>query len=168
VLPTNMTVRLATLDDAGEIAEMSRTLIETDLGWTWTVARVARNIASRNSVTIVACDDERLIGFAIMYFGDEHAHLNLLAVRAGFQRLGIGKHLVRWLEESALVAGIGIIRLELRESNRSARRFYEHLGFTEIGRIAGYYAGVEAAIRMGCDIRRAASGPVPDVRSLLR
>ena len=168
MLPANITVRLATLADASEIAEMSRTLIETGLGWTWTVARVARNIASENTVTVVACDAERLIGFAIMYFGDEHGHLNLLAVRTGYQRAGIGQYLVRWLEESALVAGIGNIRLELRGSNRGARRFYQRLGFSEVGRIPAYYAGVEAAIRMTRDIRRGPSGPLPDVRSLLR
>ena len=89
-----------------------------------------------------------------MYFGDEHAHLNLLAVRAAYQRSGVGRHLVEWLEESALAAGIGAIRLELRASNRGARRFYERLGFAEIGRVPEYYGGVETAVRMARDIRR--------------
>src|SRR5262245_36453794 len=102
-----------------------------------------------------------------MYFGDEHAHLNLLAVRPRYQRAGMGRHLIRWLEESALVAGISTIRLELRASNRGARRFYERLGFAEVGRIPDYYAGVETAVRMARDIRRAPNGPLPDVRSLL-
>lgn len=161
-------MRLATLAEAGEIADMSRALIETGLGWSWTRERVTRNIASPNTVTAVACDAERLIGFAIMYFGDDHGHLNLLAVRPRYQRAGIGRYLVRWLEESALVAGIGTIRLELRASNRSARRFYERLGFAEVSRIPDYYGGVETAVRMARDIRRGASGPLPDVRTFLR
>ena len=131
MLPDNVTVRLATLADAAEIAGLSRELIETGLGWSWTRARVARNIASSSTTTLVACDGERLIGFAIMYFGDEHAHLSLLAVRPAYQRSGVGRHLVEWLEESALAAGIGAIRLELRASNRGARRFYGRLGFAE-------------------------------------
>jgi ribosomal-protein-alanine N-acetyltransferase len=148
---------------------MSRALIETGLGWSWTRERVARNISSASTVTVVAFDGDRLIGFAIMYFGDEHAHLNLLAVRPRYQRAGLGRYLVHWLEESALVAGIGTIRLELRASNRGARRFYERLGFAEVGRVPDYYAGVETAVRMARDIRRASNGgPLPDVRSLLR
>jgi len=168
MLPDNLTVRLATLADSAEIAGLSRELIETGLGWSWTRARVARNIASAVTTTLAACDGEHLIGFAIMFFGDEHAHLNLLAVRPGYQRSGVGRHLVGWLEESALVAGIGSIRLELRASNRGARRFYERLGFAEIGRVAEYYGGVETAVRMARDIRRASNAPVPDWRRLLR
>jgi len=168
MLPANIILRLGTLADAGEIAEMSRELIEAGLGWAWTRARVTRNIVSTSTVTLAACDAERLIAFAIMYFGDDHAHLNLLAVRPAWQRSGIGRHLVRWLEESALVAGVGTIRLELRASNRGARRFYEKLGYAEVARVPDYYAGVEAAIRMTRDIRRGKVGPVPNVLALLR
>jgi ribosomal-protein-alanine N-acetyltransferase len=168
MLPPNITVRLATLADAGEIAAMSRELIETGLGWTWTQARVARNIASPSTVTLATCEAERLVGFAIMYFGDDHAHLSLLAVRRAWQRAGIGRHLVAWLEEAGLVAGIGTIRLELRASNRGARRFYERLGFQEVARVPEYYGGVETAVRMARDIRRGLAGPVPNIRELLR
>jgi ribosomal-protein-alanine N-acetyltransferase len=168
MLPPNITVRLATLADASEIAGMSRELIETGLGWTWTQARVARNIASPSTVTLATCEAERLVGFAIMYFGDDHAHLSLLAVRRAWQRAGIGRHLVAWLEEAGLVAGIGTIRLELRASNRGARRFYERLGFQEVARVPEYYGGVETAVRMARDIRRGLAGPVPNIRELLR
>ena len=168
MLPANITVRPATPADAGEIAQFSRDLIESGLGWTWTRARVERNIRSAATVAIVACEGDRRVAFAIMYFGDEHAHLNLLAVRPDRQRAGIGRHLVGWLEESALVAGIGTIRLELRATNRAARRFYEHLGFSEIARVAAYYAGVEDAVRMSREIRRAPQGPIPDARALLK
>ena len=109
MLPSNVTVRLATLADAAEIADLSRAVIETGLGWGATRERVARNIASPATTTVVACDAERLIAFAIMYFGDDHAHLNLLAVRPAFQRAGVGRYLVEWLEASALVAGVGAL-----------------------------------------------------------
>jgi ribosomal-protein-alanine N-acetyltransferase len=168
MLPPNIIVRFATLADAGEIAAMSRELIETGLGWTWTQARVARNIASPSTVTLATCEAERLVGFAIMYFGDDHAHLSLLAVRRAWQRAGIGRHLVAWLEEAGLVAGIGTVRLELRASNRGARRFYERLGFQEVARVPEYYGGVETAVRMARDIRRGLAGPVPNIRELLR
>src|SRR5258707_11988311 len=66
---------------------MSRDLIETGLGWSWGPDRVARSIANKDTFTLLACDHDRVVAFAIMYFGDEHAHLNLLAVRPSHQRL---------------------------------------------------------------------------------
>jgi ribosomal-protein-alanine N-acetyltransferase len=164
-----LSLRPGTPDDAEEIARLSRDLIERGLGWSWTAARVARNIRSRSVATVVAAAPARarIAGFALMYFGDEHAHLSLLAVRPEWQRAGVGRQLVNWLEESALVAGIGVIRLELRASNRPAHRFYARLGFAETARVPAYYSGVETAVRMARDIRRGAPGPVPDIGRLL-
>jgi [ribosomal protein S18]-alanine N-acetyltransferase len=167
VPPANLTVRLATLDDAAEIAAMSRDLIESGLGWTWTVARVARNIRNPSTLTVVTCTPERIAAFAIMFCSDEHAHLSLLAVRPEWQRAGLGRQLVAWLEESALAAGIGTLRLELRESNRAASRFYARLGFAEFARVPAYYGGVETAVRMSRDIRRGPTGPLPGIGRLL-
>ncbi len=168
MIPANVTLRLATLADSLEIAEMSRDYIEAGLGWSWTRTRVARNIASPNTVTLVASDQERIIAFSIMYCGDEHAHLNLLAVRPEYRRAGIGAHLVRWLEATALTAGIATIRLELRAGNEAARSFYRKLGFAEIARVPHYYGGVETAVRMSQDVRRAPGGAPVDWKRFLR
>jgi ribosomal-protein-alanine N-acetyltransferase len=153
---TNITLRLATRSDAQAIATLSRDLIEAGLAWSWTPERVARSIANRDTVTLVACDAERVIAFAIMHFGDARGRLNLLAVRARYQRTGIGRRMVAWLEASALVAGIEAIELELRRDNAGARRFYERLGFRPVGIVARYYGGTVDALRMARDIRRVA------------
>ncbi len=153
---TNIMLRLATPGDAPAIATMSRDLIEAGLAWSWTPERVARSIANRDTVTLVACDGERVIAFAIMHFGDTRGRLNLLAVRARYQRTGIGRRLVAWLEASALVAGIEAVELELRRDNGGARRFYERLGFRPVGIVARYYGGAVDALRMARDVRRVA------------
>jgi ribosomal-protein-alanine N-acetyltransferase len=149
----NLTLRLAVPADAAPIAAMSRELIEAGLPWTWTPERVARTLAQRETLVLTARDGERLAGFAIMQFGDERAHLSLLAVRPEYQRRGIGRHMLEWLIESALTAGIASVHLELRESNRGARRFYLNQGFAETARIPGYYRGAETAVRMLRQIR---------------
>ena len=74
------TLSLAHYPDALEIAEMSRDLIEHGLAWSWTPARVRRAILGRDSCVLVARRERKIAGFAIMHFGDEVAHLNLLAV----------------------------------------------------------------------------------------
>lgn len=150
-----MNLRLASYADAQMIALMSRELIETGLkGWSWDPKRVAKAIQAKDTLVVVAAVRSHITGFSIMNFGDEQAHLSLLAVKPSHQRCGIGKRLVTWLEESALVAGITTFNLELRANNYAARDFYRAMGFTEVAYIPGYYNGVETALRMSRDIRR--------------
>lgn len=149
----NPTLRLATLGDAIPIAAMSRELIEMGLGWAWTPERVLRCMRHRDTLVITACDGGQLTGFAIMLFGDERAHLSLLAVHPDYQHLGIGAQMLDWLTQTALTAGIATMHLELRERNQGARAFYVKQGFSETARIPGYYRGVETAVRMLRDIR---------------
>ena len=151
--PQHLTLKLAAIADAEPIAAMSRALIETGLPWTWTPRRVARSLARPETLVLTARDAERLVGFAIMQFGDERAHLSLLAVQADYQRQGVARRMLDWLTQSALTAGIASIHLELRETNLAARRFYLAQGFDETVRIPGYYRGVETAVRMRRDIR---------------
>ncbi len=150
--------RLANLGDALTIAELSRDLIETGLGWSWTPARVAKQIRDRDTLVLTAREGAKIIGFAIMAFGDEVAHLSLLAVRRDKQRRGVGNALFQWLKISALTAGIATIRVELRTANREARQFYRSLGFEETGYAPGYYRGRETALRMRLDLRPATLG----------
>jgi ribosomal-protein-alanine N-acetyltransferase len=149
---------LASLGDALTIAELSRDLIETGLGWSWTPARVAKEIRDRETLVMTARGRVKIIGFAIMNFGDEIAHLSLLAVRRDKQRQGIGSAMFQWLKISALTAGIATIRVELRAANREARQFYQSLGFEETGYAPGYYRGRETALRMRLNLRPAALG----------
>jgi ribosomal-protein-alanine N-acetyltransferase len=145
-------LRPATPKDSAEIAAMSRDLIEMGLGWSWTPARVAASIRHRETMALVAEAQGRMVGFALMEFGDETAHLNLLAVRPRFQRRGIARRLVQWLEASCRTAGIQVVYLELRAVNRGARQFYQSLGYREIARVPRYYGGREMAIRMAHDL----------------
>ena len=144
----SITVRLGRPADAQELARMSRDLIEHGLGWTWTPGRVLREICNRETVTAIACEGQRIAAFGIMYFGDEDAHLNLLAVKPEYQGKGVGRRLMDWLRTSCLTAGIKNVQLELRATNHAARLFYRRLGFREVGQVPFYYAEREAAVKM--------------------
>lgn len=141
-------LELARLIDAPAIAAMSGRLVEAGLTPSWPAERVARHIRHADSIVLTAKRASRLLGFAIMQFGEATAHLNLLAVETGSQRRGIGRALLAWLEDTALVAGTFLIQLELRASNGVARAFYEARGYRETGRVAGYYQRIEDAIQM--------------------
>lgn len=156
---TAITLRIAHADDAQAIALMSRDLIESGLGWKYEPERIRRAMKDRDTVTLVACDRSQIVGFAIMEFGDERAHLVLLAVRPTHRRQGVGRRLIDWLVESVATAGLASIHLELRSSNEPARAFYRALGFAETANVPGYYRGKESATRMARELR--APGPLP-------
>lgn len=147
-------LKLARLSDAYRIALMSRDLVEKGLPWSWLARRVASHIRGRESNVLTARVKGRLVGFAIMQFYDERAHLNLLAVDPAARRFGVGRRLVEWQEEVALSGGMHIVNLEVRANNAGAGASYRMLGYRESKRIPGYYSGREVAIRMTHDLRR--------------
>jgi ribosomal-protein-alanine N-acetyltransferase len=172
-----ITIRLAEPRDAQAVALMSRDFIESGLGWKYDAQRVLKAIRDRETLAVVACEEQKnpaagaaaaprsaLAGFAIVEMGDERAHLVLLAVRPSHRRLGIGQRMLEWLLESARVAGMASVHLELRAGNDAARRFYRAMGFYETVLVPGYYRGVEGgrkegALRMLRVLR--VPGPVP-------
>jgi [ribosomal protein S18]-alanine N-acetyltransferase len=149
---SNLTLRLATRDDAPGIARLSRDRIEHGLGWSWTAPRVLRSILDAQTNVVVAQDGADRIGFGIMKYHDDEAHLLLLAVPAQACRRGVGSAMVGWLERSALVAGVGQVYLEARVTNAPARAFYARLGYREVQTLPGYYAGREACVRLAKDL----------------
>lgn len=151
-------IRLACERDAVSIAQLSRDAIEQGLGWSWTPRRVRASVLDRATNVAVAHHGSELVGFGIMKYGDEEAHLLLLAVRFARRRRGVGSALLAWLEASARVAGLEAVRLELRQRNGGALAFYERHGFAESGRLAGYYQGVEDAVQMSKPLRTAPAG----------
>jgi ribosomal-protein-alanine N-acetyltransferase len=134
--------------DADAIAAMSRDLIEHGLAWTYRADRIERYLRHPEAVVLAAREREALAGFAIMHFGDERAHLALLAVLPASRRRGIALAMLAWLAKSAAVAGMTSIHVELREGNHAAHALYRRAGFAETLRVPGYYAGRETAVRM--------------------
>lgn len=141
-------IDLARTTDALAIAELSRDAIEYGLAWRWTARRVMRCIHDADTNVVVVRQGIGVAAFAIMQYGEEEAHVALLAVRAARRRTGMGAALMNWLEITARVAGIKAIRLEVRMTNPGGMAFYRRLGFEESGVATGYYEGVEDAVRM--------------------
>jgi ribosomal-protein-alanine N-acetyltransferase len=145
---TGTPIRLATIDDAADIAAMSRDLIERGLGWKWTQARVRDSLRDPETNVALMRDGAGVLAFGIMSYRDETAHLLLFAVRATHQRRGVGGQLLQWLEDVARTAGIGRIHVECRRDNPAARNFYGEHGYHEFVIAKGYYGGVEDAVRL--------------------
>ena len=162
--PDLIDCRLAATSDAPSLAQMSRDYIEHGHQWSWTSNRISRYIHAGDSVVLCAQDAQqstqpisrnrnRIAGFAVMEFGLEHAHLNLLAVQPIARRQGIARTLLNWLEQTAMIAGISTITLEVRAQNRGGRKFYTALNYQEIARLPRYYSSRETAYRLRKTLR---------------
>src|SRR5438552_2141197 len=149
---SELSLRLARPAEATTIANLSRDLIEYGLRWRWTPMRVAASIRAPDVNVLVACIDGNIAGFAIMRYGDDDAHLDLLAVAPPYRRAGLGRRLLEWLEKCAVVAGIFNITLEVRAANEGAQLFYTRMGYRTLAHLPGYYEGIEAALRMDRDL----------------
>ena len=128
------------------LAQMARDYIETGLGWSYQPRRIGELIP--DVTALVARDSASTIGFAIMSFGEDRAHLVLLAVHPSRRRRGIARRMLDWLVESAKTAGVASIHVELRADNAAAYAMYEAAGFAETFRVPRYYRGRETAVRM--------------------
>ncbi len=152
-------IRLATSKDAEAIALESMAEIEHNMGWTWHPHRVAGAIADPNTNVVVAVDSGAMLGFGIMEYEDECAHLVLFAVREDARRQGIGSALLKWLEKVASVAGVARLRVEARASNIAARAFYRMHGYSESVVVPHMYRGDEDGVRfekvMGATVKEA-------------
>ncbi len=88
----------------------------------------------------VAENGNCVVGFiAARVVADEMEVLNL-AVEPASRRNRIGSHLLEGTLERGRSAGARGVFLEVRESNRAARAFYQHHGFRFSSRRVHYYS----------------------------
>jgi ribosomal protein S18 acetylase RimI-like enzyme len=143
----HLTIRLATRNDAEAIALESMAEIEHNLEWSWHPIRVSRAIDDSSTNVVVALDGTAMLGFGIMEYEEEVAHLVLFGVREDMRRRGIGSALLAWLEKVASVAGVGRFRVEARLTNAGAREFYRKHGYVESGIVPEMYRRTEDGVR---------------------
>ena len=76
----------------------------------------------------------------------DEVHITTLAVAEEHRRCGVASRLVENLLEITAEQGARYMALEVRPSNKSARRFYEKHGFTVLGQRKRYYVDEDALI----------------------
>ena len=121
---SELAVRLARLGDAPRIASLSRTLIEDGPAVELDAPPRRRHMRSREHLTVIAVDGGELAGFVLAQFGNRAVHLALLGVAPRISDTDSGRQLMAWVEETASVAGLFLMQLEVRAGNQQALRFY--------------------------------------------
>nr|WP_144822477.1 ribosomal protein S18-alanine N-acetyltransferase [Marinobacter piscensis] len=82
---------------------------------------------------------ERLVGYAVVAYMFDEAHLLNICVHPDTRGHGVGRQLLRHVIQSARSEDMSEVLLEVRISNKAASKLYQKEGFEEIGRRPGYY-----------------------------
>ena len=80
-----------------------------------------------------------MVGYAILMWVTDEAHLLNISVAAALQGRGYGRAMLAWLCADAHSRGAQSMMLEVRPSNVNACRLYRSTGFETIGVRKDYY-----------------------------
>jgi len=119
--------------DLDEILKIEETCFKTP----WSRKSFENDFKKDFAVLLVAEYSGVIAGYAISWLIVDELHIANLAVHPDFRDRGIGESLIRTLlanSENYSMAG-----LEVRRSNKTARKLYKKLGFEEVGVRKNYY-----------------------------
>lgn len=150
----NVSISLATPDDAAAIADVisqaARDLTAKHGQGHWSAVATGRGVLNGmgKAKVLLARNGEEAIGTLRLtasrpwvidpaYFTPVHRPVYLvdMAVRPGYQHLGVGSSLIQEAKAMATALGGDAIRLDAYAGVAGAGGFYEKCGFTEMGQI---------------------------------
>jgi ribosomal-protein-alanine N-acetyltransferase len=109
----------------------------------WSRANFADSVASGYDAWLLRGGEDELIGYFLVMYAVDEAHLLDVAVARARQGGGLGRYLLDRIVERSRAKGMESILLEVRPSNERALAVYKKYGFAEIGRRKGYYPAHE-------------------------
>jgi ribosomal-protein-alanine acetyltransferase len=95
--------------------------------------------AGASRVSLVAEIEAAIHGFLLARLVGDECELENIVVAPATQRCGVGSNLIRAFIKTVRDRNATRVFLEVRESNRTARSFYESCGFSIAGRRQSYY-----------------------------
>ncbi len=85
------------------------------------------------NILLVAEEDGEILGYQCTYVSFDEGELTNIAVKRTARGQGVGKHLIKKLQETAVESGVERIVLEARVTNDTAIALYEKMGFINLG-----------------------------------
>ena len=105
----------------------------------WSRSNFSESLASGYDAWTARDAAGALAGYYVLMYVVDEAHLLDVAVAAGRQRQGLGRHLLDRIGARAREQGMDSVLLEVRPSNERALAVYRRHGYREIGRRKAYY-----------------------------
>ena len=143
-------IREADISDAPDIAEVERCCFPKP----WSLDVIRHDISENGKARYyVAIDAGHVVGYMSVWALDYEGFINNIAVIPGHRRKHIASMLIEAMLEATEAEGIVSHTLEVRKSNKAARRLYGNFDFKETSIRSHYYSdnGEDAIImwRMG-------------------
>ena len=144
-----LTVRNMQLSDALEIAELERKVFSD----AWTEKGILDTFHQKQAFVVVGEMDGKVVGYCIMYYVLDEGEIARIAVDDTCKRQGVGRAILKRVEDICREKEITRILLDVREGNDTARAFYRNYGFAEDGIRKNFYEmPKEHAVLMSKDV----------------
>ncbi len=106
----------------------------------WSEESFLKEATEKDHIYLVVEDAGNLIAYCGMWNIAGEGYITNVCVKKEKRKQGIGKLMLQLLLEQAKLCKIEAVTLEVRESNQSAIRLYERLGFQSAGKRKEFYA----------------------------
>lgn len=131
-----------TLDDFYEIEPV----FNINFDKFWEPQNLKSELSNQNSKYIVAKENNKIIGFAGIWFSVDDAHITNIVVHKLYRQQGIGSKLLEELIELAKIKSS--LTLEVNVKNEIAQKLYLKYGFKNLGIRKKYYNNTDDAYIM--------------------
>ena len=130
-----MTIREMQGEDLTQVMELEESLFSVP----WTKEGFFSFLMRDNTLFLVVEENGKILGYCGVLLVLDEGEITNVAVCRQRQREGIGQFLLSGLFLLLRERGIRVLHLEVRESNRTAIRLYERMGFQKDGLRRNYY-----------------------------
>lgn len=131
-----MIIREMQEEDAVFVAELENSIFNMNTK----PSSLADECRRDNSVYIVACEGDSIIGYCTIIASFETADLCNIAVKEDYRKQHIAEMIFEYAVKKCRAKSVERILLEVRESNIPAICFYDKMDFEKIGMRKNYYS----------------------------
>jgi ribosomal-protein-alanine N-acetyltransferase len=133
----NRVERLATAADLDAVVEIEHASFNNPTSRQWYESELQRPDVC--FVYVIRTPEHPVAGFCAFWKVIDQIHINNLAIRPELRQRGLGSELLTRVLAEAEALGASSATLEVRRSNRPARRLYARAGFRLAGVRNSYY-----------------------------
>lgn len=127
--------RNMTEEDIEQVADLERRIFSDP----WTSQGIYETFCQNQAFIVVAEQDEKVVGYGIIYCVLDEGEIVRIAVDETVRRQGVGRRILDYACECCKKENVKRLLLDVRESNASARSFYEQYGFLVDGMRKNFY-----------------------------
>lgn len=123
-------------DDAKQIAKIEAECFSSP----WSENQIEEEINNIKAIFLTAKTDSTVCGYVSGQLILDEFYISNIAVKDQYRNKGLGTLLLKKLIQILYEKSCSLVTLEVRESNFTARRLYENLGFIDLGIRKDFYS----------------------------